>query len=116
MGDFERGYAAQGAARTGHFDRMRAELAGTQNLVFTPARYEAAGGWPYDLNRALAFYQAMARTNPAAQRLLALDRTPYLSANGEVLMGPGPHSLADVLAAGLANEMRPLPLHVLLAP
>lgn len=116
MGDFERCYAASGASRTSHFDRMRAELADIDNLAFTPARYDAAGGWPHDPKRALAFYQAMARTNPAAERLLALDRAPYLTANGEVLMGPGPHTLADIVALDLGDEMNPLPFHLLLSP
>ena len=116
IGDFERGYAAQGATRTEYFDRMRAELDAIANLTFTAARYDVDGGWPHDPKRALAFYQALGQTNPAARRLLALDRTPYLTANGRVLMGPGPHTLADVVALDLSDELVPLPFHMLLSP
>ncbi len=116
IGAFERGYAAAGEQRRAEFEAMRAELAGQLNLTFTSARYDTVAAIAHDPARALAFYRALGPDHPTAQRLLQMDRFGDLSQTAQARLGPGPVTLAQVVEAGLADQLRPLPLHALMLP
>ncbi len=116
IGAFERGYWAADEQRRAEFDAMRAELVGQLNLTFTSARYDTVAAIAHDPARALAFYRALGPDHPTAQRLLQMDRFGDLSDTAQARLGPGPVTLAQVVDAGLADQLRPLPLHALMLP
>ena len=116
VGFFERGFVEGGSVREQWFDEVRRELEGQVNLTFTSARHDTVAGIAHDPVRAFTFYRAIADENLTAQKLLDMDRFPYLTEQGKGLAVEGPLRLEDVIAFGLEEELRPLPLHLLLMP
>ena len=113
VGSFERAYDS---GRDDEWASMNAALDGQINLAFTAARYDTVAAIAPDPQKALAFYQALPAAHPVAQKMLQLDRFDNLSALGQQRVGQGPITLEAVVEQGLADELQPLPLSVLLSP